>query len=243
MARTAGKRQDPRGKLDKTQSTTRRPLPTVDDEKQQKMNPKVLLGIGGALVLVLFIVAVAIGLSNEVDPEDTMPQNVAVEFDGEVDVLPQHDPGAAVDPAVGMSAPAFSTVAFDETPVSLTHDGTPKVIVFLAHWCQHCQAEVPALQAYIDANGLPEGAELVSIATSIDQTRPNYPPSLWLEEEGWTPEVLVDDAASSISRAYGLSAFPYYVFLDGDGTVIGRVSGGQPPETVASVMESLAAEA
>ena len=239
MARTAGKRQEPRRKVEAKTSSGRRPLPTVDDQQQSRMNPKVLLGIGGALILILFIVAVAVGLSNETDVEDAMPQNVDVQIDG--DALPPFDAATDVDPAVGQTAPSVTTVLLDGSPASLTYDGTPKALLFLAHWCHFCQAEVPALQAYIDANGLPDGVELVSVATSNDPTRTNYPASSWLEREGWTAPVLVDDAASSIGRSFGLSAFPYYVFVNGRGEVVGRISGQQQPETVIAAMESMVA--
>ena len=241
MARTAGKREEPRGKLEApSQPSARRKLPTVDDEAPKRMNPKVLLGAGGALVLILFIVAVAVGLSNETPIEDTMPDNVAVELDG--DFLPAFDPGAAPDPAVGLDAPEATGVTFDESPASLSFDGTPTAVLFLAHWCPHCQAEVPALQSYIDANGLPDGVDLVSVATSNSPARTNYPPSLWLDREGWTAPVIVDDAANTIGNAYGLTAFPYYVFVDGAGQVVGRISGEQQPETIVAALEELAAQ-
>lgn len=238
MSRATGKRP-----TRTTQPTThdrpgRNPLPAVDDQKPSKLNPKLLGLTGGAVVLVLFIVALVVGLANEPALEDTMPGNVAVELAG--DSLPPHDPTAAVDPAVGMQAPEFSAVDFAGNPMSFTHDGTPTAILFLAHWCPHCQAEVPVMQAYIDENGLPAGVELVSVVTSTDPSRPNYPPSTWLAREGWSAPVYVDDAASSIGRAYGLTAFPYYVFLDRDGTVVARVSGEQQPENVAAMMERLA---
>lgn len=240
MSRTTGKRPPAAPKESASGKPARRPLPTVDDQKPSKLNPKVLAGIGGAVVLVLFIVALVVGLANEPELVDTMPDNVAVELTG--DPLPPYDPTAAVDPAVGMQAPEFSTVDFAGNPVSLTHDGTPRAILFLAHWCPHCQAEVPAMQAYINETGLPAGVELVSVATSTDPSRANYPPSDWLAREGWSPPVYVDDAASSIGRAYGLTAFPYYVFVDGDGTVVARISGEQQPENVAAMMEQLAVQ-
>ena len=40
------------------------------------------------------------------------------------------------DPAVinGMMMPELSGASFDGTPISITNDGRPKVILFLAHW-------------------------------------------------------------------------------------------------------------
>jgi hypothetical protein len=71
---------------------------------------------------------------------------------------------------------------------------------------------------------MPDGIDLVSIATAIDPTRPNYPPDAWLAREGWTVPVMVD-STNSVASAFGLSAYPYWVFLDGDGKVVMRTTG------------------
>jgi thiol-disulfide isomerase/thioredoxin len=110
-------------------------------------------------------------------------------------------------------------------PVEITDDGRAKIILFLAHWCPHCQAEVPIVQSWVNAGSLPVDVDLYAVATSIDRMRPNYPPSKWLEDEGWTEPILVDDELTSVARAYGLNAFPYWVLVAADGTVWGRLSG------------------
>jgi thiol-disulfide isomerase/thioredoxin len=107
-------------------------------------------------------------------------------------------------------------------------------------WCSHCQAEVPAVQAWIDANGIPEGVEFVSVATSISSARANYPPNAWLEEESWTQRVVMDDEANTLGAVYGLQTFPYYVMLDGSGTVIQRMTGEQDPALIGAILEGLA---
>lgn len=146
----------------------------------------------------------------------------------------------SVDLEVGRPAPAFSGPGFDGNLIEVTPGTRPMVVLFLAHWCPHCQAEVPELQAYIDENGLPEGVDFVAVTTANDASRDNYPADEWLEREGWTPVTIMDDDASSISEAFGLTAFPFYVFLDAEGLVGGRFTGGQPPEVIASGMRTLA---
>ena len=96
-------------------------------------------------------------------------------------------------------------------------------------------------QAWIEQNGVPAGVDFVSVATSIDEIRPNYPPDAWLRREGWTQRVVVDSATSSIANAYGLDAFPYYVLVDGSGTVVRRISGGVSADAVGAMLEALAA--
>ena len=130
----------------------------------------------------------------------------------------------AGDPAIGQAIPTVVGTDFDGQQVSIEANGRAKVILFLAHWCGHCQAEVPLLQEWIDAGVAPADVELVSVATSIDSSLPNYPPEAWLEREGWTMPVIVD-RAGTVATAYGLSAFPFWVFAGADGTVTGRLSG------------------
>lgn len=128
------------------------------------------------------------------------------------------------DAAVGLAAPVVSGASFDGSATGIAADGRPKVVIFLAHWCSHCQAEVPVVQDWLDANGAPEGVDLVSVATSNDPSAPNYPPDAWLAREGWTVPVIVDPT-NSIATAYGLSAFPFWTFIGADGTVRARATG------------------
>ena len=122
---------------------------------------------------------------------------------------------------------------------AITADGTAKLLLFLAHWCPHCQAEVPVVQDWVDAGSLPADVELISVSTAIDPGRPNYPPDAWLDREGWTAPVIVDESGA-VADAYGLSAFPFWVFVNADGTVAGRLSGELTPEQLDTVVASLA---
>ena len=242
MARTEGKRQ--------VSQVTRRPEPSsapaapppqppqrsASDDRAAKVRKGVLIGVGAAAALALVVF-----LSTQLATEDATATTTVAADDVTVrgDRLPGFGPG--IDEALGMVAPEVESVDFSGAPSGILHDGTPKLIVFMAHWCPHCQREVPALQGWINQNGLPEGVELVTVATSIDRARPNYPPDEWLEREGWTSRVVVDDAASDISVAYGLTAFPYYVAVDGSGIVQQRFGGEQDPAAVGGVLAGLAA--
>ena len=137
--------------------------------------------------------------------------------------LPEFKKSTA-DPAVGMPAPQVTGSGFDGKPASITADGRPKVVIFLAHWCPHCQAVVPVIQAWVNAGGVPSGIDLVSVATSISASAPNYPPDAWFQREGWTVPVIVDPD-NAVARAYGLPAFPYWTFIAADGSVRARLVG------------------
>ena len=112
------------------------------------------------------------------------------------------------------------------------------MLLFLAHWCPHCQAEVPLVQDWVDGGNLPADVELISISTSIDPNRPNYPPDEWLRTEGWTAPVITDESGA-VADAYGLSAFPYWVFVNADGTVAGRLTGELTTDQLDQIVASL----
>jgi cytochrome c biogenesis protein CcmG, thiol:disulfide interchange protein DsbE len=143
------------------------------------------------------------------------------------------------DPAVGLQAPAVDGSDFDGRPVAIEPDGRPKVAIFLAHWCPHCQREVRVIQRWLDERGTPDGVDLVSVVTSIDPARPNYPPDAWLDRERWSVPIV--DPDHQVADAYGLDAFPYFVLIDGQGRVVGRTTGELPVETLDQMIAQLAA--
>lgn len=152
--------------------------------------------------------------------------------------LPRLDPSSRPDPAVGRAAPELRGASFDGHPVTVTH-GTPTAVVFLAHWCPHCQREVPVLVRWLDAGRLPAGVKLVAVATATDPDLPNYPPSAWLQRQHWPAPVLADDGQGSAATAFGLPAFPYFVLLDGNGHVVARSSGELTPKALDQLFAKL----
>ena len=239
MARTAGKRSQPKARPAAAPAPVRPPLPTVEEEKSTGLGKKILW-VGAGLVAVAALAVLAVNLATE-EQEGTEAE-AFLSPDVTVSGAPLSPfSNTAPDSSVGIVAPEITSADFSGVPGSIEHDGTPKLIVFLAHWCEHCQREVPAVQSWINANGIPEGVEFVSVATSISEIRPNYPPDAWLQREGWTQRVLVDDPAGRIAQAYGLTSFPYYVALNGSGEVQGRLAGVQDTSTVAAILATLAA--
>jgi thiol-disulfide isomerase/thioredoxin len=195
-----------------------------------------LLPIIGGLVTVVLIVTVFLTLG---DTSEAAEEYGSPTVTGES--LPVLDESSD-DPAVGMPAPEVGGTDFAGNEVVVSNDGSRKIMVFLAHWCPHCQDEVPAVQGWLEENRLPEGIELYSVATSINSARDNFPPSAWLEREGWTPPVIVDDEAQTVAEAFGLSAFPYWVFIGEDGNVVGRLSGAIGAAAFSALVDNLAAQ-
>ena len=185
------------------------------------MNKTVLWVIGGVIGLGL-IVGLAFSIANE---EEIDASTALGEVTIEGDDLPFLADTTVADPAVGVTAPTVSGADWNEIGSSIAADGRPKIVLFLAHWCPHCQNEVPVVQNWIDTGGLPDGVDLYSITVLSDPLRPNWPSQDWLEDEGWTVPVIMDDAESSAVLAYGMRGTPFYIVLDGDNTTLARFSG------------------
>ena len=135
--------------------------------------------------------------------------------------------GPTDDPANGLAAPVVQGHDHAGSPVAIEPNGRVQMVVFAAHWCPHCQREIPVIQDWVDGGGLPDDVDIVTVSTGITPTAPNYPPEAWFEREGWTSPVLVDETGS-VAQAYGLASYPYFVLLDGSGDVFARFVGEIP---------------
>jgi thiol-disulfide isomerase/thioredoxin len=128
------------------------------------------------------------------------------------------------DPAIGMTVPTVNGATFDGTALEVA-PGRPTLVTFLAHWCPHCRREVPRLVEWQTSGQVPEGLDVVAVATGTSDDQPNYPPSAWLEEEEFPFPVLADSEDQQAAVAYGLQSYPFFVLFDEDGTVLWRYSG------------------
>jgi thiol-disulfide isomerase/thioredoxin len=129
------------------------------------------------------------------------------------------------DPAVGTAAPKLSGFTFDGTPMDIDYSKGPTLLVFLAHWCPHCNREIPEINAWRDSGKVPADLQVIAVTTAVDPSRDNYPPSEWIVDKGWTWPVLADSEGSDAALAMGVSGFPYSIIIGADGTVLGRISG------------------
>ena len=104
-------------------------------------------------LIALFAVAIVFTRSSSTGggPNREQSETGAVSVNG--DSLPAL-PTAGQDPAVGMSLPEVSGESFDGTHLSVSKDGVAKVLLVGAHWCPHCQVEIPRLQEWIDRQGI-----------------------------------------------------------------------------------------
>jgi thiol-disulfide isomerase/thioredoxin len=211
---------------------------TVDKPPDRRM--PLVLGVGALVIIAAAVAAVLLAPSapppvGSAAPGSSSPVSASSAAAGAD--LPAFAPGGD-DPAVGRPIPEVQGIAFDGTPVGIKADGRPKVIVFLAHWCPHCQREVPVVQSWLDAKGMPAAVDLVSVATAIDPNRPNYPPDAWLTRERWGVPVIVD-ADGQVATRYGLTAFPFWVTIRADGTVAQRLTGELTPDQLDALVASV----
>jgi len=215
--------------------STRRKKPQTSPRTTAAAAPR-RLPVGpiiGVVVAVVLVVTIVFTFGED----DDAPLEVgSPAITGEA--LPIFD-AAATDASVGMPAPEVTGTDWNGTPVSITDDGRAKILVFLAHWCPVCQDEVPIITSWLSAGLLPEGVDMYTVATAISRVRDNYPPSEWLEREGWEPPVILDDEAGTAAAAFGLPAYPYFVFVKADGTVAGRISGRLEAGTLTALAQSL----
>jgi cytochrome c biogenesis protein CcmG/thiol:disulfide interchange protein DsbE len=147
-------------------------------------------------------------------------------------------PDTGADPAIGMTIPTVAGQQFDGKQLTISPDGTPRVIMVVAHWCPHCQAEVPRIQSWLNASGMPTGVELATVATANDSAKPNFPAADWLRTQKWSVPTIVDDKQSTAGAAFGVSAFPYFLVTDGQGKVVYRTSGEVSQDQWNAILEA-----
>jgi thiol-disulfide isomerase/thioredoxin len=206
-------------------------------EEEVKNSRKTFLIIGA---VVLLAAAIAIGFSGGSDSSTTTAPRVTVE--GQVgsgeyqpvtvvgDVLSPLGDGngnPASDAAMGKTPPTLNGYTFAGKPVTIAPgaNSQPLMLVFLAHWCPHCNREVPRLIDWQEQGLVPEGLRVIGVTTSSRNDQANWPPSDWIEEMKWPFEVFVDSEEGSAANAYGVDGFPFIVIVNAEGQVVGRHSG------------------
>jgi len=158
---------------------------------------------------------------------DSRPDGLA--FNGQE--LPTYVAGVA-DPAVGQKAPIFTTEYLDGDYAFIGGGGGPndtaKLVLFVAHWCPTCQAEVPTIAGWVADNELPDGVEIVIVSTFADADRDNYPPADWFDAAGWSAPVVADSTDGEIAAQFGFSSVPAWTVLTNLNVVLDRGVGPLP---------------
>ena len=171
---------------------------------ERNRNPKIVLGFLSIIILVAAIV-LGITLSDSNDSstnsvsnenpssqaqvvsgeQDSIEIEIEIEVDenevlsplekGEVVIL---DDPIPVDSEIGYLAPSFKAQLNTGSGLVTVDpaDGTVRLIGFFAHWCPHCQREVPRVSKWLEENGVPTEIEILAVSTAVREGTPNYPP-------------------------------------------------------------------
>lgn len=219
----------------------------MNSETSSRQSSSVRWIAGGVVLAIVVALLVAVlagngdsekGSSSSTEPG---PASSAAPVGGPGENQPVTVTGQVLDPlgssgadvSLGAPAPALAGFSFDGTPIGITPgDGTPYMIVFLAHWCPHCNAEVPRLVEWNDRGLVPEGLKVVGVSTAVAADRPNYPPSQWIVDKQWPFTVMADSEAMDAAAAYGVDGFPFFVVVGADGAVKVRASGEQEIDAI-----------
>lgn len=238
--------------------TTLPPPPPSARRESSRTLLYVLVGVVVAVVLAVGLVAVFLAGDDDDDAIDGGADVTAdADDDGSgdgsglppelVDVLGQitiegdalPPLGEGDDPAIGVRPPTLvgEDVSGAEVTISPDEDG-PVMLVFLAHWCPACNAEVPHLVELAADGRLPDELEVYGVLTGMAPDRPNFPPAPWLESFGWPFSAVADgvDLDRQVwvaADAYGLTSYPYVVVWD-DGVVVDRWGGGLGADALAA---------
>jgi len=200
----------------------------------QKNQTKFIAGGVAAAIAAIVAVVLVVGGGSSSSPTttSTITSNsgdvvTAAEFqpvEAEGEMLVQlEDPND--DPARGKIAPVVNGFGFDGAPLTIAPTGKPMLVVFLAHWCPHCNAEIPRLIEWKDSGAMPADLGVVGVSTGARDDAPNWPPSQWVVDKAWPWPVMADNEDQSAAVAFGVSGYPGLILLNGDGKVLARRSG------------------
>jgi cytochrome c biogenesis protein CcmG, thiol:disulfide interchange protein DsbE len=225
----------------KTPADRNRSAATVRKAQAPSSRKWLVPAIVAGVVLLAAIIAIALSGGDDSDNADTagLEQIRPVEVSGTALPMFPGNETASSDPALGQPIPGVSGQSFDGTPVTIGATGNPQMLLFVAHWCPHCQAEVPVLSDWMNAGGLPDEVELTTVATGTSADAPNYPPSEWLAEYSWPSPILADSSDQAAANAFGLPSYPYFVLVDGEGNVVARATGELTTEQLDAAMAAL----
>ncbi len=222
----------------------------AQNQRKKKQKSTSSLRESGNLKVVMYIVLVVVGIAGAVSlgsaggstkPSThsgvTVPGGVAAAEFQDVSVaggaLAQL-PESGDDPAVGKAAPTLTGFDLAGRPATIDpgSDGKATMVVFLAHWCPHCNREIPVLNEWKEKGLVPQNLRVIGVTTASRSDQANWPPSKWLVAMKWTFDQFADSEKQEASTAYGVGGYPFLVFIDAQGNVTSRASGEIPVEDI-----------
>jgi thiol-disulfide isomerase/thioredoxin len=202
-----------------------------------------IAAVVGLVAIIGVVVALVVGGGGDDGDSDDADPYRPVSVTGEpLPAFTQEIQAGGDDPAVAQPVPVVSGTDYagSATTIDPATDG-PTMVVLLAHWCPHCNAEIPVLNDWRDSGEIPEGLDIVGVSTGVSDDRPNFPPDEWLVDMDWQWPVLADDDVGTAMSAYGGTSYPTIVLVDADGDVFRRLSGETPIDVLAPLVDELMA--
>ena len=210
-----------------------------------KKQRNVFVAIGLVVVAAAAIAIGAGGGSNNSSSTTTIPAgNGSI---GAAEFQPVAVTGSALTPlgdgqmdaSRGAPGPVLKGYSLTGLPVNVNPmtDG-PTMLVFLAHWCPHCNREVPRLIDWKEQGLVPDNLRVVGITTGSRNDQANWPPSEWIETMKWPFEVMADSETQQAAAAYGVDGYPFMVILDAQGNVAKRMSGEVEVADLVSIIDA-----
>jgi cytochrome c biogenesis protein CcmG/thiol:disulfide interchange protein DsbE len=150
-------------------------------------------------------------------------------------------PKTPSDPLVGRPAPDFSLAMLHpqtgESTLSLANfKGKAVVLNFWASWCDPCKEEAPLLESAWKRMQA-QGKDVIFLGIDF-QDSSNKGISFLQQNDITYPAVL--DANGSVANKYGVTSLPVTVFINRDGTVVGRVPRELTAQALASNLQLIA---
>ena len=134
-------------------------------------------------------------------------------------------------------APDFELTTIQGERLSLQQlAGRVVVMDFWATWCPPCRESVPELR---DLTKKYPTEKLVLVSVSADKDENAWRDFVAKKKMNWGQ---YRDSDHKIADAFGISAFPTYLVIDGDGVIKERITGLNPHETVVHRLKATLAQ-
>jgi thiol-disulfide isomerase/thioredoxin len=196
---------------------------------QSEGNSRALwIGIGVAAVVILAAIGLAAATEDTTDETSTSGTAGAVSQNARIlgDALPAMPDAPGIvsnDAAVGTAIPTVEGKSFDGSAVTIK-SGERQLLIFAAHWCPHCQNEIPKVVQWRKSDVIPRDIKVTLISTYVIPERGNYPPASWLTEAEFKDPTMADTTSNRVAHAFGVAGFPTLIAVNADGTVAMRGS-------------------
>lgn len=192
-----------------------------------------------AIIAAVVLVGIVIVLIAALGKEDTPASDITLAGGGPGDAAPVLTvEGGPTEQ--GQAAPSISGVdMYTGRTVSLQEmQGKPTLLTVWAHWCPHCQKELPIIQQLSQEQAGNFNFLTVSTSAGSQPAAGQYAtPATLMKTQGITMPSLRDDGTKAM-QALGAEGFPTLLMIDADGNAVGKASGEMPKDQLLSFMQN-----